>query len=343
MTLLFIDSFDHYDTAEIPDKGYSEFLGTNHSIAIAGGRRGGNCLTSDGGANDYLIKNFDDSDTIVAGFAYQWDAFPSNLLTHAIEFIASDGTVLGTFDTTNAGALQITSGGQTETTVTGFYTPTQYNHYQVKYTKGTGADGFFELKKDNVIVLTITTSTATKQCGAVRLLETPAISDATLDDLYILNGLGTNNNDYLGDVRVDAHYSSADGASSDFVPFIPGDNFEMTDETLVDGDTTFLEAGTVASTELHEVDTASLGTAIHGCQQVIYNRKTDAGTVTMDIISQKPAGSGKKVNENALVVSDNYEFGLAILEDDPDDSTFPWTDARINATEFGFEIDNIVV
>ena len=161
-----------------------------------------------------------------------------------------------------------------------------------------------------------------------------------MDDLYVLDGTGAINNNYLGDVRVDAEFTDADGATNLFVPNTGAASFTHVDDPLPDGDTTFVEAGNIADRDLYSVDTASLGTVIHGIQQNVLARKTDAGTVTVDVISEKPSGTGEKVR-NTETASDNYKYHLSISELDPDDNT-SWNDAKVNATEFGFKINNIV-
>ncbi len=342
MTLLFVDSFDHYASAEMNQKGYTTNAGPiEHTIVPAGGRRGTQCLSSEVGISKQglvLQKAILDSDTVVIGCAINIIDFHGQT---QIELNDAVGNSLLLFETTAAGEIQLVSGGQTRTTSAAIYTPGTYSHYEIKYTKGTGSNGFAEIRKAGVPLLTITNSTETAQGSEFEMLETFVLQGYSLiDDLYVLNGLGSVNNDYLGDVRVDVHYADADGADTDFIPFTAGTNFAMVDETLTDGDTSFVDAGTINARDVMGMDSASLATQIHGVQQVVNNRKTDAGTVTVDIISEKPAGSGEKVNANAQNVTDNYQMTTAILEDDQDDNVI-WTDARINATEFGYKIDNI--
>ncbi len=339
MTLLFIDSFDHYCTTEIPDKGYS--VGTSHTIVPGGGRRGGQAISSTGSSVGSIVtKDLPvDSDTLVVGCALKMSSFEDTIL---LDIINSTGFSLARLNMTTSGALEIICGTKTAITAAGAFTPTQYNHYELKYIKGTGADAFCQLRKDGVILLTISDGEETDQAAAVDLWRNvSSFKETTADDLYILNGLGVVNNDYLGDVRVDAHWTDADGATVSFTASSAAANFtHIDDNPCPDRDSTFVESGTISARAIYSVDAASLGTAIHGVQQAVFNRKTDAGTVTVDLITEKPSGSGEKINGSGTA-SDNYEFALAILETDPDDST-TWTDAKVNAEEFGFKVNNIV-
>lgn len=343
MTLLYLDSFDHYASAELTDKGYSSSFpaSPNHFIYPGQGRRGGQAMGSGvGGVLGITVSNtFEDSDTIILGAAILWSAYYSRT---AIDFLDSVGNSLLLIETTNAGEIRMTSGGQVAITATNIFTPAAYHHYEIKYTKGTGANGFAEIKKDGAILLTISNSTETAQCSAWDAFEGSAAGEfARMDDLYIMNGLGTVNNDYAGDLRVDVQRASADGAEVEFTPNLGADNWTSVDDILTDSETTWNESGIIAARDIHEVDTPTLGTVIHGVQQVVHNRKTDAGTVTVDLISEKPAGTGEKVNGAAITSSDNWAFALAIRETDPDDDV-TFTDARIAANEWGYKIQNIV-
>ncbi len=338
MTLLFIDSFDHYTTAEVEDKGYSRFF-AGHSIEASVGRRGGSCMDSSGTAlNGVLTKAIEpDSDGLVVGQALSISSYHDSFLFRIHD---SGGTLVAWVEQTTAGELKLVSGGQTLTTAAAVFTPNSYNYYELKYLKGTGADSFAELRKDGVVLLTITTGDETAQASSF----SPADSDGSfygvlIDDLYCLNTEGTKNNDYLGDVRVDVHFTNADGSITNFNPNIASANFLLVDDVLPDGDTTFVESGSVSDKDKYSVDDATLGTVIHGVQQVLHNRKTDAGTIDITLITETPAGTGEKTTNNTLA-SDDYIYHLGILEKDPDDNT-NWTDAKVNAAEYGYVITSI--
>lgn len=338
MTLLFIDSFDHYSTGESNEKGYSIPF-SSPTITISNGRRTTASMRSDYFVNGSTVKqSFTASDGVVVGCALNFNVFSNRL---ALEIEDSGGNSLALFEKTSAGEFRITSGGQVALSGVAAFTPATYSYYELKYLKGTGANATCELRKDGIAILTITTSTETAQGSACEMLEgwQSGADHADMDDLYILNTLGSTNNDYLGDVRVDAHYTDADGAAVEFVPNTGAASFTHVDDPLTDGDTTFVEAGNIANRDLYSVDAASLGTTVYGVQQNVSARKTDAGIVDVEVITEKPGGGGEQ-SSAIETASDNYKFHLAILESDPDDAV-TWDDTRINATEWGFKINNI--
>lgn len=340
MALLFIDSFDHYDFKDLNAKDYS-FTGDGASIgniAFGEGRRSGAALKYFA-PDSVFTHDYNPADTLVMGFAMRPVIYRDHRL---IRIIDSGSNVLVQFSMNTSGQLILISGGVTKTSGAAAFTPNTYSYYEIKYVKGTGANGFAELRKDGVILLTISTSTETTQATGFgsSVEDSGTVSTWFMDDLYILDGTGSVNNDYLGDVRVDAHFADADGAYDVFVPSSGAASWTHVDDPLPDDDVTFVEAGTITAADVHSMTTASLGTVIHGVQQDVLARKTDAGIVTVDVIAEKPSGSGQKINATETA-SDDYQFHMSILEDDPDDST-TWTDAKINAQEWGYRINNIV-
>ena len=340
MTLLFIDSFDHYATAELEDKGWSHSTFSEHKILAANGRRGTQSLfVSQFTIGTDLTHSLLDSDTMVIGAAMRWSSF---LNTEAFVFQNAGGGNICMVETTTAGELRLTSGGQVRITTANIYTATDYSYYEMKYTKGTGANSFAELRKDGIVLLTITNGNATEQVSAFRIIESAgAAGSSAADDLYVLNGLGTTNNDYLGDVRIDVQHADANGAEITFSSNSGADNWTHVDDVLTDNDTTWNESGVISNRDLHTVELPTLGTEIHGIQQCIHQRKTDAGTVKVDVISEKPGGTGEKINKAAHLAADTFAYALAIRETDPDDDT-TWSDAKIRANEWGYKINDII-
>ena len=343
MALNFIDGFDHYATSSIGDKGYSTFGGFTggRSIDPTGGRRGGGAMkwNSSPGAQEILTLPTEITDnTIVAGFAVKLSAYTSARLF----VIGETSGKLVQLDFTSGGALTMKNSitSTSVATANSFVPVNTYFYLEVKVFRDNTV-GTLELKKDGVSILTITGEDTTRGANVSVVEFGQQYSGFTLrvDDLYVLDGSTANNNDYLGDVRIDTHYASADGATSDFTPFSATTNTAQVDESPNDNDTTFVEAGTITDKDTYTMDTASLGSQIYGVQAVTSHKKTDAGTVTMDVIMEKPSGSGVTVISTDTS-NDDYKFTVGITDEDPDDDT-TWTDAKVNAQEFGFKINNI--
>jgi len=353
MTLLYVDSFDHYDTIHIESKGWGRsFPAGSHEIALVSGRRATNCLSNDSSSNGTsIVHNISSSSSAILGCAMNiTGTFGSNRTLLA--FQNDSGAVHCQLVTTGSDQLQLrigsdpSSGTVLDTTGASAFPLGAYSYYEFKLIPSDQVTGgLVEVKKDGLVILTSTAANTLQADLSIASFQAAKGYNASViftDDLYCLNLEGSDNNDYLGDVRVDALFSDNDGATVNFVPNVSGGNHEMVDDTTIpDDDATFVEAGTITDRDLYSVDSASLGTEIHGVQQCVLSRKTDAGTVNIAVITEKPGGSGERTTIVDSTASETYNYNLGVLESDPDDSTV-WTDGKINATEYGFRVDNII-
>ena len=130
--------------------------------------------------------------------------------------------------------------------------------------------------------------------------------------------------------------TDANGATNQFTPNTATPNYQNVDEAQAN-ETDFVSSGTIGLKEQYEFPAPVLGTIIHGVQQVAVSRKTDAGTVTGELISD----SGSEQTWGTDTVNDGYSDMTATLDRNPQDGT-AWSDGNISTTEFGFKLNNIV-
>jgi len=346
MALIFIDSYEHYTTG-FADKGYNLFSSTTPTINTTAGRRGGHCARHpDGGILGTFKKTFlPSSFGAVVGMAINFEKKTDDNVI--LEFENSSGTRLASADFQTDGTVRIILGGTVKaTTAADFLTINTYQYYELKYVPDL-TTGIVELRINEAVVLTFSGDTITGIGGGdtqPTIAQFPTSAGASdgfilMDDLYILDtDPGTDNKDYLGDIRVDCHFASAEGSENGFSPSQGTDNSNMVDDNPnPDDDTTYVQAGTVSDTELYSVDTASLGTTVFGIQQVTMSRKTDAGTVDMQHVTRQTSGSNNKLDQSNRLVGDDYVFFEDIHDNDPDTGS-DWTDTSINSSEFGYKI-----
>lgn len=333
MALVFIDGFDHYQTSQIVDKGFSQ-----GNIHTSFGRRGGGALFIGNGGDWSKVFPVTVTDPLlVVGFAY----YQTNFNTFRMMGISDDaGNTLSIADVNGVGAVTLKNNvsGTVVSTVDGFVTLDVYAYYELVHYQHDSV-GYVQLWKDGVKILEILNEDTTNGNNFRTVNGEAGLGQYYYDDMYVLDGSGSTNNSRLGDVRVDTIYPDSDGTTSDFIPFIAGDNYAMMDETLTDEDGTFIEAGTISAEEYSSFPTPSLGTVIYGVQHSVHHRKTDAGTVDMNLKTFKPGGTGKKIH-TVDTSNDDYTFTSAVFDTDPDDSG-TWSDSRVGATEFGFSIVDI--
>lgn len=157
------------------------------------------------------------------------------------------------------------------------------------------------------------------------------------DDVYIADDQGTENNDFLGDVRIDAIHPNGAGNHTDFTPSA-GSNYECIDETGFD-DSDYVEGANAAEKDSYtyqDVPTDLDDSGIIGLQI----RQNCRRTATADNIKIDPfirTGSTDYSQTEQDLPDSFYEIQGDIILEDPSDSN-PWTQAKINACEFGVEV-----
>lgn len=155
------------------------------------------------------------------------------------------------------------------------------------------------------------------------------------DDWYICNLSGAQNNDFLGDNRVDILFPNASGDSTQWAPD-SGNNWDRVNENPADDDTSYVEDGTLAQRDLYNYQSTPGLSAVKGIQLNTVLRETDAeifqvkhvakSSTTTDVGAAQTVGS-------AAAYSNLYK----IYELNPHTSA-AWTDSEINSAQFGIEV-----
>jgi predicted RecA/RadA family phage recombinase len=168
-----------------------------------------------------------------------------------------------------------------------------------------------------------------------------AVSDLYYTDLYVCDQLGGVNNDFLGDIHVETIRPDADGTTNNWVPLNAGDNYVEVDETNQDGDTTYNTGSNAADLDLYGYAAiADSPNSIKGLQINSVIRREDGSTREVrDAIRSGAAnylGQGSVANTNPGNSYTNY----ATCHDTNPDTAVAWTEAGINAAEFGIDLES---
>jgi hypothetical protein len=344
MALLFLDSFDHYVTADFAEKWTTVTgAGGATNIHATDGRRSSPCLRSNqdvGGfpAGSAVSKTFAPADTtMITGFACK----PDSVATDYPLFLIGDNTNwhCGIYGA-GAGLLNVRRGDNYTGTVLGSTSAALpngvYTYVEIKFTIHDSA-GVVVIKFNEFTVLNLSgvdTRNATA-AGWTRLGYGTAGTMIRLDDLYVLDGSGpAPHNDFLGDCRVDARYPTAEGASSAWTPLSGTDNALMVDETAPDDDTTYNSTSTVGATDTLVVQDAPVpGAALYGVQLCLSVKKSDAGTCAVAPVVRH---SGTDYPGTAVNPTTSYAYVVAPYGTNPGTGA-AWTEAGFNAAEFGYK------
>lgn len=334
MGLVFIDSFDHANTAEqLATKYLGQYV---NSYSPTAGRRGGGCMS---GWYGMINAPMSGDSTVVVGCARQHDG-------------VGDGTAfINTFDAESRPHVFITESSLGSLSVwrhngwnphvllgrtrNGVIQNGAWYYYEAKIVID-GSSGAVTLRVNEVTELTLTGQNtlpagADAEIWIVQLHDGSYMNGGKLDDVYILDSSGTLN-DFLGDVRIEAHFPKALGNSSGWTPST-GTNWETTDEHTPN-ETDYNSTATLNALDTLDVeDLKNSGGNIKGVQMLVYHKKNDAGGCLMAPVVR--VGGVDYVGADFAPSDSAWRYERRVHEKDPAGGT--WTESSFNAAEFGYK------
>lgn len=336
MALIFIDGFDHYDTAldkwdaivnEAPTFGTGRFSGQSVQFKSTNSRQ---ILKS-------LISNVNE---VFTGFAFQAVQGLSDVVIAS--FQDNVGTKIASLKLTSSGALSLhlgNDGTQLDISSASVISAGIWHYIEMHYHPDS-TSGTFEVKVNEVVVATTTGVDTTSGLDHVRAenigIHNSQGIDYFYDDFYVLDETGSINTTYLGDVRVVTLAPDADTATKDFTPDTGSENFSRVDETpTIDDDTSFVENGSTGATDLYSYASVGVSGTVHGVQVNAHARKTDSKIRKLKLVA-KP-GSTESVGPAELNIASNYFTLPQVYETNPDTS-IKWTVSEVDSGTFGFKV-----
>ena len=337
MSLLFIDGFDHYATADINKKWAS----ASGSISSTGGRRGGGAFNTNGFGNVTSSNPFASSPTIIVGGAFKTTSanggyrvvfsLKEGATDHLSLCINTDGTI---------SVLRGTQSGTLLGTSTTAVNQSNWNYVEIKATiHSTTGSIAVRINGTSEAALSLT-GINTRNGGTNGAITVVGLGQGSngfygsIDDFYICNTSGTTNNDFLGDCRIDTIYPTSDGNYSQFTPSTAGAHWSLVDETAPNT-TDYVSSATVGQRDsfgFSDLSALAINT-VYGVQVNLAAMNSDAGLLSAGTMARLGAvdkdGAGKALSTSQIYVSEVYET-------DPNNAA--WTLANFNLTEFGAKV-----
>ncbi len=339
MALRFIDGFDHYTTVAQLLYKYVE-TGSSSYVSLDAGRRSGSNGIKLYSSSGYVTKTLDDQATWIVGAAVKLGTFPTS--TGSIfQFRDNTGNVQASLCVSTTGTLALyrgTTSGTLLASSAGSLSVGAWNFIECKLTIA-DSGGYFEARVNGDVWATFTgdtkASSSIATANSIRLYGMPSAAIVYYDDFYMCDGTGSIRNDFLGDVRVDTLFPSGAGASAQFTPTGSANNWENVDDASPDEDTTYNVSDTVGNVDTFTfADLSTLNASVLGVQANVLARKDDAGTRLLKAVTRV----GSTNYEGAdLTLSDSYVDHRQIWAQNPATSA-NWTEAEINAAEFGYKV-----
>jgi len=341
MTLRFIDGFDHYTTTAQFLYKYVE-TGPSSYVTLDTGRRSGSNAVKLYSSSGYITKTLDDQAMWIVGAAVKLGSFPTSTGT-IFQFRDSTGNAQASLCLSTTGALALyrgTASGTLLATSSGALSVGAWNFIEAKLTIA-DSGGYFEARVNGEVWVTFTgdtkSSSSIATANSIRLYGMPSAATVYYDDLYVCDGTGSIQNDFLGDVRVDTIFPSGTGTSTQFTPTGSANNWENVDDASPDDDTTYNASDTTGNIDTFTFADLSITNAtIMGLQTNVLARKDDAGTRLLRAVAR--VGSINYEGSD-MTLSDSYVGQRQLWAQNPATSA-NWTEAEINAAEFGYKVQS---
>lgn len=329
MALLFCDGFDDglYTTKWLDSGSTIATTGRFNTKSLKLGYNGG--LTS--------RKVITASQTVTIGFAHMTSSFPNY---HFLALYSDSGsTTQISLQFSTIGQIRLYRGGTLVATSTKTISVNQWNYVELKVHVD-DISGTMEARVDGVTWVTFSGDTrngGTSPAIDVFGFGTYAGVNQYIDDLYVCNGAGTINNDFLGDVRIETLKPNANGSSSMFM----GSDSNQTDNFALVNEATPSAADYVASSVAGDKDLyafsdlSNSGSVVKGVQINSYAAKSDTG---LRSITNLVKSGVTEVTGTTTALSTSYNTFSDIRELDPATNA-AWTASGINSAEFGVRVD----
>lgn len=347
MALLFVESFDHYTVSGagspplLSKWGFTP--GTTGINTTLGRRGGGMCILN--GYTQYIRKTeLNNMTTVIVGGAFQTEitrTYSSQNTSAMFAFLDA-----GVYQLYIKGGPTVVSGDQSVQVVRGDGTVLgesvtlplvsqewQYIEAKVVIDATVGSVEVRVAEQTVLLLENIDTTNGSSVCNEIQCGIGNGVK-TYLDDIYMCDDTTAINNDFLGDVQIEARFPTSDGFYTDFTPSAGIDHYANVDENPQN--TTDYNEGLA----LNEIDTygftapTQLGPML-GVQVTSYKQNPDAGLrKTKHVVRSNGVdylGAEERTLNNTWILSSDC-WGA-----DPGDDN-PWTEAKINAAEFGIKV-----
>ena len=347
MALLFVDSFDHYATADLVKK-YD--LASGATIETATPRNGAQYVKF-GTSGGNLVKKFISNTTWIMGIGIRTNGTISGSQDHDIFEIVDDteDSVSDTqlsFQYNFDKKFRVVRGNEVVGTQLAISDSTfdidddwHYIEFQCVINNTTGS---FSAQFDGVTIAGLTKTGQDTRNGAndlansiiLRSVFAGGITSCLYDDLYIANGAGLGVTTMLGDMKVDALFPKADGNYEEFTASSGTNAFALVNINPPDNDTSHVESNTLNEKSIFDMDDAA-NHVIHGVQHVLDVRKTASNVRKIKHLVRL---AGNDYFGSLVRMGETFNMKTKMWETNPRTGG-QWSFGQVNGGEFGMEVN----
>jgi hypothetical protein len=217
------------------------------------------------------------------------------------------------------------------------YSVLNWHYFEFQAVIATGTGGSYEFRHNETLDFSgssvNTASSGSANWDVVDFNNVGTGTSIRLDDIYILDGTGSANNDFLGDCVIEGRLPTADGTPTDWTPSSGSDHYALLDDT---NDGTYVSTSTPTDIDYFTFDSLSFITGtIHGVQAM--------ATMSLDVLGSRGARlkalsvAATDNGSTQTIASTNYSTVWEIFETDPNTAA-AWSISAVDAASFGFEL-----
>lgn len=324
MAVLLIEGFDHFTAAQMTSKGWSAAPSSMVAARFSPGQAVQ--LATNGSSNKLLPSTYT---TLIVGVAFK-PAAVTNSNYQFLRLLTSAGGVIAAARVNASGLIEIINGGGTVYgTGTTALTAGSWFYVELKIFVN-GASGTCELHLNGVSEIASSVGNFGSTAIAQVQISSFNVGGSQIDDLYVCDTTGTDNNTFLGDRRVVTLYPTADGSHSQWTPTGGGTHYDQVNETTPDGDTTYVSDATPGDLDSYVFGDVDGAATVNALQINTYARKDDAPARQIAPLIRQ---GGVDYAGTAAVLSSSYGFQSQVYDKDPTGAA--WTATHVNSDEYG--------
>lgn len=281
--------------------------------------------------------------TLYTGFAFKLTNSPSTNKSMAYTKGGVEQVRWEFIDNAGTGFQIVFKRGSTTLATSSTFPYGQWHYFEIKLVIDTGTAGSLELRRNELTDLTVgslnTAAVGTSGADAFRYTWAGNNGTPQMDDWYINDSLGTENNTFLGDVAIEGFETSAEGATIEWTPATGTDNEALIDDGNGVSDTNnFNSSDTVGQKDLFVCGDLVFTTGqIFAVKLEVECAMASAGSRNVGVRYREPSGPTEFAGGNFAVSTTTYFNFSHIFELNPFTS-MPWTNGDVNAGEFGYEV-----
>jgi hypothetical protein len=335
MSLLFVDGFDHWDQSDGLTCKWDAYSSTNLYVGTTYARWSD--MTNAQGMSTYssyyIEKLVGNQSTLVVGISFLKNETNAPTLSTSAPLIAfydNADRQIGIHIDANYAINAYRNTTYLGKSADNVLQSQKWFHLQVKVVFDQSA-GSVEVKVNGTTVLNLTgidtCYSANAYANAVRIGGVYSGMHGYWDDLWI------DDSDFLGELRVKTYWPDSDETHTDFTPNTGTDHYAVVDNLEITDDANYNESDTNGHKDSYGWTVDAFGTV----QAVAVNMaalQSDATTRTVRCICRS---NGTDYNGDSEDTDTAVNVHQHVWATDPDDSN-AWTQAKIQAAEFGIEI-----